>query len=635
MHPLIEDDSPVIRVTAGPGTGKTFGLRKRVLRLLHPDGLGMSPERVLVCAFNRVIADDLREAIAAELKPFGLQSPVVMTVHGLAVSLQERAPRFLLPYEVEAMACDVRLANPTLDAKYGRREDRFEKAIRDLDAGIAVDPALATAIRYWLTDHGAEMVGEVPRKVEARLRGGDFDDQRFDHVIVDEFQDLTELEARLAIGMCNDQGCVVALGDRKQSIYAFRGNEGAGLEALPQYTARPVTDHSMTECQRCPDEVVELANQVMAVYNEPLVPVCGPGALILRVHCGTPGDEARAIACEVVERYRANPEDDHLVLVTRRKWGYEIREAISSLDPDVPTRTVFAEDVLETWPAREAFMFLSMVGVPDDAVSLRAWISYRQPDAAGRNWKPPGRNAAVYQGLRHSGGVLDCQRALHIAAGGEALRGAGKKAVQARLERLAFLLEHIPDTKDPGQMVNYIMDPNRWVNQAWAASDLAAEDIDRLRRECHRLLAEAQCESLAELVERLRYRIAAREPLGEQDPAKVRIVTLWGAKGLTADHVYLTGLCDEALPGKHDPTTSGLTEAEHELEQLRLLYVSLTRARKTLVISRPCKVRRGEVPALMLAATTRGNKFWQDLCTCRLLEDLPASCLPDSVPVDQ
>lgn len=56
--PLINDDAPIIRVEAGPGTGKTFGLCRRVLRLLHPDGLGTSGEKVAVVAFNRVIAKE-------------------------------------------------------------------------------------------------------------------------------------------------------------------------------------------------------------------------------------------------------------------------------------------------------------------------------------------------------------------------------------------------------------------------------------------------------------------------------------------------------------------------------------------------------------------------------------------------
>jgi hypothetical protein len=88
-----------------------------------------------------------------------------------------------------------------------------------------------------------------------------------------EFQDLTETEARLTLGLCSAEAEVVALGDRKQSIYAFRGNEERGFDALPDLVGKPVTDHRMDECRRCPEEIVELANAVMDQYGEPLVDV--------------------------------------------------------------------------------------------------------------------------------------------------------------------------------------------------------------------------------------------------------------------------------------------------------------------------------------------------------------------------
>src|SRR3546814_14133318 len=66
--PLINVDAPVIRVEAGPGTGKTFGLTRRVLRLVHPDGAGVEGKKVLIVAFNRVIAADLRTNITSQLE---------------------------------------------------------------------------------------------------------------------------------------------------------------------------------------------------------------------------------------------------------------------------------------------------------------------------------------------------------------------------------------------------------------------------------------------------------------------------------------------------------------------------------------------------------------------------------------
>src|SRR3546814_4104063 len=86
--PLINVDAPVIRVEAGPGTGKTFGLTRRVLRLVHPDGAGVEGKKVLIVAFNRVIAADLRTNITSQLEAAAIDAaPEISTAHGLCQKL--------------------------------------------------------------------------------------------------------------------------------------------------------------------------------------------------------------------------------------------------------------------------------------------------------------------------------------------------------------------------------------------------------------------------------------------------------------------------------------------------------------------------------------------------------------------
>jgi DNA helicase II / ATP-dependent DNA helicase PcrA len=62
---LVNSDAATIRCVAGPGSGKTFGLVRRVERILHPAGLGVDGHDVLVVAFNRVIARQLRDEVHA------------------------------------------------------------------------------------------------------------------------------------------------------------------------------------------------------------------------------------------------------------------------------------------------------------------------------------------------------------------------------------------------------------------------------------------------------------------------------------------------------------------------------------------------------------------------------------------
>lgn len=629
--PLINDDFPVLRVSAGPGTGKTFGLRRRVVRLLHAEGLSVAPERVLVCAFNRAIARELLDEIGEELRPHGLGLPRIKTVHSLCAELAGIAPRTLLPEEEEAMIFDMCEEHPDLRGEVTRSRKQAMRALREHEAGISDHPALAQAARRWLADHGTELIGDLPRAVERRFANGDFADVNFDHVIVDEFQDLTEIEAKVVVRLVAPGGSLVVLGDRKQSIYAFRGNDRRGLDAIQDLVSSDVTDHTMDECQRCPPGIVTLANAVMALENEPLTSVTSRVSQLHHVHFGTPEQESEGIAAEVVRVFNAFPTDKHLVLVTRRDWGYQLRDRIRQLEPRAAARTIFTEDILETWPTREAFLFLSIVADPNDAVALRDWISYKTPNSQGKGFKAAKRNANVYLNLKRAGGVLSVNRVRQIRESAQALHGTGQAFVQARLDRLLQLLDGLPVIEGTAALTQHILSPDQWIGFSGPLADRARNDLGRLGREALAICAEHTEATLNTIVRALRYRIATRQSMGDDNnESGVRIVTLWGAKGLTADHVYVVGLIDQALPGPFDGQSTGLTEGEHLDEQRRLLYVSLTRAKKTLVLSRPTKIRAGDVQALSLAATP-GGRWWRDTSLCRFLADLSQGTLPNSV----
>jgi len=109
------------------------------------------------------------------------------------------------------------------------------------------------------------------------------------------------------------------------------------------------------------------------------------------------------------------------------------------------------------------------------------------------------------------------------------------------------------------------------------------------------------------------------------------VTTLWGAKGVTAEHVYILGVCKEALPGQRRDEYPG-TDAQYVDEQRRLFYVSITRAKETLVISRALLVGRGPAKQLGLTVTS-GSQFWADLKMSPFLHDI-MSVLPTAEPGD-
>ena len=638
---LINTDATTIRCVAGPGSGKTFGLVRRVERILHPAGLGVDVRNVLVVAFNRVIARQLRDDIGARLKTFDCHhGPVIRTIHALCVEVIGEELRMLLPHEVDAMIYDVLQEYPEVAALYDGFNET-DQALRDHDAGHAQHLLLWQAAQRWLIRHKAHLVGDLPRLLLERLRGGDFPERGYDYVIVDEFQDLTSGEQDLMFRLRRPGGQLVALGDPRQSIYKFRGNDREGLAKIEALLGGGTThDVLITECQRCPRPIVLAANQLMALSGvEAMVPVSDDAANIHIVTWTSPEAEAAGMAAAIVNDIHANPRDRHLVMVTRTQFGYWLRDRIAELDPGLQVELGFSEGLLDSWAAREAFLLFCLLVDPDPP-TWRAWLGY-QNSITGRDFSAPKRSAGAYLRLLKAANdaitdtVVDALAAEPRAKS----RGAGGIAIWDRAARFLELRRSFTwNTGDAASFLNSVFDPAAWLGAQYDQNRIqsATMDLRLLREKALALLKHEQerrpenqpVQQLRAVVERLRHQIATNEPLTTGETSNVQVATLWGAKGVTAEHVYILGVCREALPGQRRDEYPG-TDAEYHDEQRRLFYVSITRAKKTLVISRALRVGRGPAKQLGLTVTS-GNKYWADLGMSPFLRDI-MSILPPAI----
>ena len=639
---LINADAATIRCIAGPGSGKTFGLVRRVERILHPAGLGVDGRNVLVVAFNRVIARQLRDDIGARLKAFDCQhGPAIRTIHALCVEVIGEELRMLLPHEVDAMIYDVLQEYPAVAELYDGFGETGQ-ALRDHDAGHAQHLLLWQAAQQWLVRHKAHLVGDLPRLLLDRLRGGDFPERSYEYVIVDEFQDLTSGEQDLMFRLRRPGGQLVALGDPRQSIYKFRGNDPLGLAKIEALLGDGGTAHdvSITECQRCPKPIVLAANQLMALSGvEAMVPVSDAPANIHIVTWAIPEAEAAGMGAAIAKNIYAHPGDRHLVMVTRRQFGYWLRDKIAELDPGLWVELGFSEGLLDSWAAREAFLLFCLLIDPDPP-TWRAWLGYEN-SATGRDFTAPKRSAAAYLRLLKDSNdaITDAVVQALAAEPRTKSRGAGGIAIWDRAARFLELRKNFAwDTGDAADFVNRIFDPARWLGAQYDQDRIqsATMDLRLLREKALALLEHEQerrpedqpVEHLRAVVERLRHQIATNEPLTTGEPSNLQVATLWGAKGVTAEHVYILGVCREALPGQRRDEYPG-TDAEYRDEQRRLFYVSITRAKRTLVISRALRVGRGAAKQLGLTVTT-GNKYWADLGMSPFLRDI-MGILPPAV----
>jgi len=610
--PLIERDAEIIRVQAGPGTGKTFGLVRRVERILHPEGLAASGPSVLIVAFNRVIAKQLERDIQARLNTFEHDgSPTIRTIHALCLQIIGEDLRILLPHEREAMIYDVLTEHEGLKEAYEGFDDA-DQALRDHEARVADHVALWQATRRWLTRHQAQLLSDLPGLLLDRLQGGDLPDHRYDHVIVDEFQDLTPGEQELMIRLRRPGGQLVALGDPRQSIYRFRGNELEGLARIPEIVEAgdEVLDIPMRHCQRCPPEIVRAANRLMALADaEQMVSANETPANIHIVVWDSPEDEAVGMAQAVVDNMRRHPGESHLVMTTRRQFAYSLRDRVAELAPDLRIDLCFSESILETWAVREAFLFLSLLS-DADAPTWRAWLGYKN-SATGRDYKAPARSSSAYLRFLGSAGDSITEADIQRLAGEprNAKRGAGGAAMWDRARRFLELKElAFPENASAQGLIESVLHAEHWIGEHCDDAETARIDMALLRNTALSILREvaerhpraSPAGLLRRVTRRLRYAVGTREQFLEEAPCDLKVATLWGAKGVTADHVYILGVCDEAIPGGKRKEYPG-TEAEYIDEQRRLFYVSITRSKRTLVLSRARQISRGQASRLGLA----------------------------------
>ena len=574
---LIESTSQVIRVVAGPGSGKTEGLKRLVQRLVQGDKI--TPARIFAGTFTRTIASALSQELGADVG----EEISVSTLHSLAFRFLRENPaaregyklRFLLEFEEEGMLHDVGLAV----SETGNHHDR-RRALKRVQSDWAERQNLRDARFWgetdrWLRQHGGMLIGEVVPLATKALRAEDIPPASFDYVIVDEYQDLTACEQEMVELIWSRRGSLVVLGDDDQSIYRFRFNHPRGIEEFAQRWGKDAReDTPLPENRRSGRAIVSLANLMMAGAGStkaPMIPRKAHDGQATFVHWPTIQAEVTGLAAYI----NARPNTRFLVLVPRRFMGHRLKAAVGE-----DARTSFHQEVLHHPLLQERFTAAALFA-GDDMVSLRAWLALHGTDSK----YPQKRNAPAYARLRLTGESDTISILSRISDGSMPVTGTGATHIRNRARR--FLELHAAAPRKLADLIRFLFDPDLAVSESDEESRrVIHDDLAMLQDAALALIERPDCQSLAEAMDILRYRIATRAPLLEKDTSpRGRIMTLHSAKGLEADTVIVAGAADQVVPGF--PLTDPTENREHREEQRRLLYVSITRARTELVVSWP------------------------------------------------
>jgi DNA helicase II / ATP-dependent DNA helicase PcrA len=564
-----------LHVLAGPGTGKTFALMRRIARLLEQ---GVPHEKILAVTFTRTAAKDLREQLL-QLGSEGADKVTATTLHSFCFGAlvaeavfqaTGRRARPLLSFEIDHLVAD-------LNSQFGGKR-RVRRLIEAYEAAWArlqaddpgfprspEDQAFQTVLEDWLRYHRAMLIGElVPLTLRFLQQNPTIPIlQPRDAVLVDEYQDLNKADQAL-IDVLATGGSLTVIGDDNQSIYSFRHANPEGIRAFAQ-EHQGTQEMVIQECRRCPPNLVAMSNSLIAndpltTRQTPLAPSPGVSdADVYIVQHTSLADEADALAAFIQKYLSDHPEippGQVLVLSPRRIFGNAVRDAL--IARRLNSMSFYFEDALDSDDAAEGFCLLTLAVDPTDRAAYRAWLGLRH--ATG--------NSKAYERVRQAAmtAVAEPFSIVEQVSGGQ-MNIPYTAGLVGRHNLLKQRLAAIQSLKGLDL-----------VDSLWPAG---AEEVTTVRLAAQTLAM--TFEDPKELLEELRTTITQPE-LPDSDSSIIRVMSLHKSKGLTARLVVVVGVVDGAIPTLNDSLAPAARDAAFA-EQRRLFYVAITRASQTLVIS--------------------------------------------------
>ena len=298
-HGVNDGDTRPLLIVAGAGSGKTNTLAHRVAHLIRH---GADPARILLLTFSRRAAQEMERR--AETVLAGVQRGVVSlpwsgTFHGIGARLlREYAPRIGLDEaftihdrgDAEDLMGMVRheLGLDSTEQRFPKKGTCLSIYSRAVNGQELLDEVLAQFFP-WCAQWEAELRRLFAAYVEAKAEQNalDYDDlllywaemmgepslaeevgARFDHVMVDEYQDTNRLQARILLAMKPQGQGVTVVGDDAQSIYAFRGATIRNILDFPKQFQQPARIITLERNYRSTQGILDVSNAVIEQAQE-------------------------------------------------------------------------------------------------------------------------------------------------------------------------------------------------------------------------------------------------------------------------------------------------------------------------------------------------------------------------------
>jgi len=578
-------------ILAGAGSGKTRVLTTRIAYLISTGAV--SPLSVLAVTFTNKAAKEMVTRLTAML-PINTRGMWIGTFHGLCnrmLRAHHREANLPQTFQIldsgDQLSAIKRLMKSMNvdDEKYPSREMQWfisgnkEQGLRASEVE-AYDSYTQRKVEVFAEyDAQCQREGVVDfaelmlRCYELLSRNQQLREhyqERFKHILVDEFQDTNPLQYRWLKLLAGKSNALFAVGDDDQSIYAFRGaNVGNMQELLRDFHVENVI--KLEQNYRSHGNILEAANALiqnnLSRLGKNLWTAENSGEKLRIYEAATDVDEAGFLVEEIQELKREGVKLTEMALLYRSNAQSRVLEH-SLVSAGLSYRVYGGLRFFERQEIKHAMGYLRLMQNTDDDNALLRIINFPTRGIGARSIEQLQEVAKVnsttlWDAAARAGGKVTAFVALI-----ESLRS------DTRDLPLPEIIEHV--LQHSGLFAKYESDKSSPAKKREAEERM--ENLNELINAATLFVHENEDDSLTAFLAHASLE-AGEHQAGDSDDA-LHLMTVHAAKGLEFHTVFITGLEQGLFPHQNSVDSDGGID-----EERRLMYVAITRARRRLYMS--------------------------------------------------
>jgi DNA helicase-2/ATP-dependent DNA helicase PcrA len=594
----VTSDKKHLLVLAGAGSGKTRVLVHRIAWKIQVDAV--SPYSILAVTFTNKASREMRERID-ELLGMSLRGMWVGTFHGLAHRLLKAHWRDVnLPENFQILDSDdqLRLVKRVMRAmdldeqRWPPKQAQWwingqkDEGLRSAHIQESGAPYLVTMLRiYREYEATCEQLGVIDF-AELLLRALelwknkpevlDHYQQRFQHILVDEFQDTNAVQYAWLRILAGTTSAVTAVGDDDQSIYGWRG---AKVENILSYERDFADTHTvkLEQNYRSTSNILNAANAVISKNAERLGKSlwtdAGEGEAIALYAAFNEHDEARYIADRLQSWVNEGHRREDSAVLYRSNAQSRVLEA-ALLQADIPYRIYGGQRFYERLEIKNALSYLRIMLNCHDDVAFERVVNV-PPRGIGDRTVECIRDLAREQ-------TTSLWTAATALVREKRLTARATNAVSVFLElinEMSGQLDELPLQEQAENAIQHsgLVDMHR--REKGERGQARVENLEELVNACRNFEAEDNDQPiLPQFLDQVALDAGDRQ--ADEDQDAVQLMTLHSAKGLEFPLVFLAGMEENLFPHKMSIDEPGRLE-----EERRLAYVGITRAMQKLYLT--------------------------------------------------